>query len=134
MAGLAQTLASAVIIVGCGLWGVDPYAGLFAWAGALASLGVLLIQFLTSLAVVGFFRHEPRGVDGFHRLIAPSLSAVGLFVALTLSVINLPLLSGSTSPLVFVLPGALIAVLVGGVLIAVRMRSRRPELYRALGA
>ena len=134
VAGLAQTLASAVIIVGCGLWGVDPYAGLFAWAGALASLGVLLIQFLTSLAVVGFFRHEPRGVDGFHRLIAPSLSAVGLFVALTLSVITLPLLSGSTSPLVFVLPGALIAVLVGGVLIAVRMRSRRPELYRALGA
>ena len=121
------------MIVGCALRGVDPYAGLIAWTGALASLGVLAIQLLISLAVVGFFRRETRGVDLFHRFIAPALSAVGLIVALALSVMNLPLLSGSTSPLVFLLPAALATVALAGILIAFRMPAACPDLYLALG-
>lgn len=62
-AGLVQTLASIAMALFVALLGVDPFSGLFAWAGAFASLGVLAMQFFM------------RRIDELHR---PAASRSGV--------------------------------------------------------
>jgi hypothetical protein len=76
----------------------DPYAVVFAWMGTLASIGILALQFMVSLAVIFFFfRSNARGIGVWPRLLAPALSATGLGGCLALMVANLSLVSGSRS-------------------------------------
>ena len=55
-----------------------PYAVVFAWMGTFASLGILVIQIMVSIAVIAFFNKNTQGIGLWHRLIAPVLSTVGL--------------------------------------------------------
>ena len=109
-AGGLQTLASiAMVLIAAGAR-VDPYAGLFAWAGAFASLGVLAMQVWTSLAVVMFFRRNSLAIGRGVSFVAPLLSAVGLATALVLATVNLGLIAGTESSAVFVLPVLLVVI------------------------
>lgn len=110
-AGMVQTLTSVGMVVAAGLMGIDPYAGLFAWAGAFASLGVLTMQVLTSVAVMMFFRRRALPVGQGKAFVAPMFSALGLAAALALSTINLGLIAGTESAAVFLLP--LLLMLIG---------------------
>jgi len=103
-AGVVQTLASIAIVLLAASLRVDPYAGLFAWAGAFSSLGVLAMQFLTSVAVLAFFRGRNLAVHRAKTFTAPSVAAVGLLVALALSTLNLGLIAGTDSKAVLLLP------------------------------
>ena len=103
-AGLVQTLASIAMVLVAALLAVDPYTGVFAWGGAFASLGVLAMQVLTSIAVMAFFRRNAAPVGKGVALVAPLLSAAGLTTALVLATINLGLIAGTDSKAVFALP------------------------------
>ncbi len=127
VAGLAQTVVTIATLSLCAALRLDPYGQVFAWAGAFASLGVLSIQLLTSLSVVGFFRLDHRGVGRLHRLIAPVGSIIGLSLALVLSIVNLPLLSGDTSLAVASLPVLVIAIATGAFLWAPMARRAAPQ-------
>lgn len=109
-AGLVQTLASIAMVFFVAMLGVDPFAGLFAWAGAFASLGVLAMQFFTSVAVLAFFRGRGLAVGWITSTAAPLASAIGLLVALTLSSLNLGLIAGTESKAVYLLPAVLILI------------------------
>jgi hypothetical protein len=61
VAGAAQT----AIVWGAAMFALgrqDPYAVVFAWMGTLASIGILALQFMVSLAVIFFFRSNARGM------------------------------------------------------------------------
>ncbi len=113
-AGLVQTLVSIAMVLVAAALGIDPYTGLFAWAGALSSLGVLAMQLLTSSAVVAFFRNNALPVGRGVGLVAPLLSAMGLAAALVLSTANLGLMAGTESRAVFLLPLLLALIAVAG--------------------
>ncbi|AKC10778.1 hypothetical protein At15955_51760 (plasmid) [Agrobacterium tumefaciens] len=133
VAGLVQTILIAVFVLAFALGGQHPYAVVFAWMGAFSSVGVLVLQSLVSLAVMGFFHKAASGVSLWHRVVAPFLSMAGLIGCLILMIINLPLVSGSESLIVESFP--LLVGLTGasGAALAIWMKSRKPDVYANLG-
>lgn len=77
--------------------GSDPYVVVFVWMSTFGSLGILLLQVMVSLAIIAFFWRNDRGLPVWRRMIAPGLGAVGLSACFALVVMNLDLVSSSTS-------------------------------------
>lgn len=83
----------------------DPFAQLYAWLVGVGTLGVVLLQAATAVAVVVFFLRKRR--DEFRvwtTAVAPGLGAAGLFVAAYLAIDNWEILTGATSGLPKYLP------------------------------
>jgi amino acid transporter len=133
VAGAVQTLLALGATAGFALAKQDPYAVVFAWMGTFASLGILVIQVMVSIAVIIFFGKNAHGIGIWHRLIAPALSAAGLGACLILMASNLALVSGSDSRIVNSFPSLLALIGAVGFGFAIWIRSRRPEIYAMLG-
>ncbi|WP_150129106.1 APC family permease [Rhizobium phaseoli] len=133
VAGMIQTVVALAVTIAFAVFGQDPYAVVFAWTGTFASLGILVLQILVSIAVIGFFVRDGRNTTLWHRLIAPALSAAGLGVCLLLMVLNLSLVSGSNSLVVDSFPIMIAVIGLGGFAFATWMRSARPGIYDNLG-
>ncbi|MEI6641228.1 MAG: APC family permease [Novosphingobium sp.] len=113
-AGLVQTLVSIAMVLISALLAIDPYAGMFAWAGAFASLGILAMQVLTSAAVFTFFRRTALPIGKGVSFIAPLTSAAALMAALVMATANLGLIAGTDSSAVFVMPVLLVLIAAAG--------------------
>jgi amino acid transporter len=133
VAGGIQTGAAALAIGAFALARLDPYTVVFAWSGTFASLGILILQTMVSLAVIGFFWNDARGVGAWARLAAPVVSAAGLAVCVALVVSNLALISGSDSVVVKSYPIVIAFIGVAGAAVALRIKSSRPAIYSNLG-
>jgi amino acid transporter len=133
IAGIVQTVLAFGIIAAFAFAGQDPYAVVFAWMSAFAGIGILILQILVSLAVIGFFAHDSRGVSLWHRLVAPILSMIGLSSCLILMIANLSLVSGSESLIVGSFPVVIALVGCLGFVFATWLRSARPAIYENLG-
>jgi amino acid transporter len=132
-AAKAQSLSALVLTLLFAGLAVDPYAVVFAWLSAFATIGILLVQLMVVISAWLFFRADPRGVGRFRRLVAPVLSALGLATWLVLVCLNLELLSGSQSQVIETFPFLILAIGAAGLWTAFRMRRRRPEDYARLG-
>ena len=132
-AGLCQSIGAAALVVVFGVIGADPYAVVFSWLSAFATIGILAVQLMVAIAAWRFFREDGRGVGLFRRAAAPVLSGLGLAISLALVCLNLPLLSGSESKGILAFPYIIAAVGVAGALTAFAMGRRRPADYARLG-
>jgi amino acid transporter len=110
-----QSVVAAVAIGAGALLRLDPYTVLYSWLAAASAIGILTVQILVCLSVVAFFSRNPRETTLWDRLWAPLLSGAGLAAILLLALINLPMLAGSGSWLVWTLPGAFVAAAFIGV-------------------
>jgi amino acid transporter len=133
IAGAVQTVLAVGITAVFAIAGQDPYAVVFAWMGTFASIGILILQVLVSLAVIGFFSRDNRGVGLWHRLVAPVLGTIGLASCLILMIANLSLVSGSESLVVDSFPGVIALVGCLGFAFAKWLRLARPSVYQNLG-
>lgn len=133
VAGMVQTGLALGAVALFALTGLDPFAIVFAWMSTFASIGILVIQILVSLAVLGFFRADSRGVGLWHRLVAPALAMLGLGICLILVISNVELVSGSDSMIVAGFPLIIAAIGLAGAGIALRLRHRRPAVYQSIG-
>ena len=97
------------------------------------TLAVMIVQTIAALAVVVHFRRkgDPRW---WSTLIAPGIGFLVLAVISVAALINFPLIAGSDELYVVVLPWLLALALVGGIIYAFVLRSRKPEVYQALEA
>jgi amino acid transporter len=133
---IAARLQSALMLIGvliAGYLDLNPLTQLAAIASAPASIGIVLVQLLTALAVIGFFFKDPKGASVWQRLISPAFSAVALFGILWLMVGNIALLSGGQSvwidvaiPLIVIAAGAI------GLLYAWWLKSNKPTVFSGL--
>lgn len=126
-ASLCITAISLILLGIVTLVGLDPLV-VYAWFANSATLCLVLLQLLTSVSVIVFFRsHECRkGV--LHTVVAPALAAAGLALVAGIVIVNFPDLTGSmVSALIM---GAIIplAFLVGFG-IAARMEKKSPFDY-----
>ncbi|MFF8770229.1 APC family permease [Kitasatospora sp. NPDC015120] len=134
--GIAQSLLAAGGVAVAALIGADPYNQFFLWVNSPGVVGILLLQALAGLAVYAFFRRERAAAASAGRLrtvVAPLLSTALLCGATGLVVWRLDLFTAAGPevnwPLVSVVP----VVFLTGVGLALRLRSRRPEVYARLG-
>ncbi len=133
----SSVVTSAVSIIALtvvAILGLDPVVQIYAWFSGGATLGILLLELLTSISVVVFFVKNKQ-VANEYRLwnirIAPCIASFGLACVIALVIANFPLLIGD-------LPSAIamgiippIAFCIGCVT-AARLKRDSPEKYRSL--
>ncbi|UZW60696.1 APC family permease [Lysobacter enzymogenes] len=132
LAGYALTALVVALLLLCGLAGADPMTLVLPLGSAPAALGILAVQALTSLAVIGFFRRQPRHTNLWQRLIAPALSGAAMLVGVALIVRNMHLLTGGESAFNTLIPLGMLGVGLAGLGLALWLRSHRPERYARL--
>ncbi|MFJ9787184.1 APC family permease [Amycolatopsis sp. NPDC101161] len=133
---LVQTTIGLVVVSVFALAGRDPFTDLFTWTGVTASTGVTIIMVAVSLSVIGFFRRRPGRKTWWRRAGAPALAAVTLTAILVLIVVNFDVLLGPAGSIPWLrwgLPGLLVLAGLAGFLRAEALRTRRPEVYAAIG-
>jgi amino acid transporter len=115
--------------------GADPLVYVFAWLTTIGGLGVLILMWATSAAVIGFFARGRRRESRWRAYIAPFLSFLLLSVVLTATVIGFGelLQVAGDSPFQWLIPALYAAVAGVGFLWALIMRAARPEIYHAIG-
>lgn len=112
---LIGSVVSIAVLVAFMVGKADPFTQIYSWLVGVGTLGVVLLQAFTAVAVIVFFRRKRR--DQFRiwtTAVAPALGAVGLFAAAYLAIDNWKILSGATAGLPRHLPWVLaIAALIG---------------------
>ncbi|WP_344519789.1 APC family permease, partial [Streptomyces rectiviolaceus] len=130
-ASVVQSVFSAVVVTLFAVAGLDPYVNMSTSMLGLGTLGIILLQAVASVAVIGYFRHQREG--RWQTVVAPALGALGLITAAILVVSNFDVLTGTTDPVVTALPWLLLVVGGIGVGLATWLRSARPDRYARLG-
>lgn len=139
---ITQSLLAVVVVVAFAIAGTGsdlgilfPVVTLFTWLTNTGALGLVLLMAVVSLAVIGYFRRDPRDVGAGSRLVAPILAFLALSTVLVLIVANFNVLLGQveSDATTFVLPGLIVVAGIGGVAWALVLRSRRPDVYRRIG-
>ncbi len=135
-ASVAQTVLTTAVIAVFALEGLDPYADLTTSMLGLGTLGIVVLQAVAALSVLGLRlrRSATRtGTNWWREVIAPLLGFAGLCASVWLVVGNFDMLTGSPSKLIAELPWLLVAVALAGFGYAAWMRSARSDRYRLLG-
>lgn len=127
---------SGILVVGVlGFAGTDP-ATSYAWLAGAGGFPLLMLMFLTSVAVLVFFRRSRAHINDsthWHTLIAPALAVLGLGAALYFSLTNFVVLTGGDGDIAIVLQVVIWGVFLAGVTLALVYRSTRPEVYSRIG-
>ncbi|WP_425834639.1 APC family permease [Streptomyces fractus] len=133
VAGLAQTVLGAVVVLGFWAAGADPYDQLLLWVNTPGMLGLMALQLLAALAVPFFFRRITHQEGVVRTVVAPVVATLLLAVAIGLVATHIDLFTGA-SPLVnWVLLAVAPAVFVLGLALAWRLRRSRPDTYARFG-
>jgi amino acid transporter len=129
-----STLALGVLLI-YAVVKADPLVYLFAWLTVVGGLGVLILMWSTSAAVIAFFVRNPRRENAWRRLIAPALAFLLLTGVLGATVIGFGdlLQVGPNSPFRWLIPPAYASVALLGFGWALITRSARPEVYAVIG-
>ncbi len=140
---VTQTVLAVVVVGAFALAepGWDPARGpypvitLFTWLTNTGALGLVLLMAVVSVAVVGYFRRDARGVGVGSRVVAPVVAAVALAAVLVTILANFTVLLGQehADATTFVLPALLVVPGVVGVVWGVRARRTRPDVYAGIG-
>jgi amino acid transporter len=113
----------------------DPLVHLFAWMTTVGGLGVLILMWATSLAVIGFFVRHRRRENIWRAQIAPLLAFLLLTAVLGATIIGLgDLLQVSPdSPFRWLFPTIYAVCATFGIGWAAIMRGARPDAYAGIG-
>jgi amino acid transporter len=137
-ASMTVTVLVALFILGFELYDPSTEGALLklgTWSPLLGVLGILAVQALVCVAIIRYFLTTAR--DGFRwwsTLVAPILGCAAMVGACYLLISNRATLSGAADvPFITLLPWAVLAMFLAGVVIAVVMRARRPDRYATLG-
>ncbi|MGV9710065.1 APC family permease [Gordonia sp. NPDC003424] len=132
-AGAVQTLLALVIVLAFAACGADPYYKLLLLMNTPGVVGILALQVITAIAVVGYFvRKRLVGVER-PGVIAGIVSAILLGVALGVLIANIDLLTGAGTAVNTVLVGLVGVVLIVGAVVAQYFRLRKPMVYDRIG-
>jgi amino acid transporter len=114
------------------------YFFLYGLMAILGTMAILIVQAITSVAVVVYFhvgKNHPETAHWWRTLLAPILGAVGMSYVVYLLASNLEFAAGAAagSPIFKATPWIVVATLVIGVVYSLWLRSARPEIYAEVG-
>jgi len=131
---LQSTIAAVVVLVFAAM-GADPILNLFAWFSSLATLCVMLLMAMTSVAVLRYFaRHPDLRLSVWRTRIFPGLATLALLFVLVTAILNFDVLTGASQSLSYALCAVIPAALLIGVVLARRLRVAAPHRFRELGS
>jgi amino acid transporter len=135
LGSITQSVLAIGVLSAYAASGADPLVFVFAWLTTIGGLGVLILMWATSAAVIGFFARGRRRESVWRAYLAPFMSFLLLSVVLTATVIGFGelLQVDGNSPFQWLIPVLYLAVAGLGFLWAVIMRAARPEVYQAIG-
>jgi amino acid transporter len=118
VSSLVQTATALVLLAVFALLRLDPLVGVFGSMAGVATVGMVILMLVTSIAVVAFFagRRELTGGRAWQTRGAPVLACLGLLVSLWLVLSNFTLVTGGSVAVSTVLAVVPVVGLVGGVL------------------
>ncbi|GAA2479330.1 APC family permease [Winogradskya humida] len=132
---ITQSVLALVVLVIYRLTGADPLVYLFAWLTVVGGLGVLILMWSASAAVVMFFVRHRHQENRWRAKVAPITAFVLLSVILAATIYGLGDLlqveSGSIYHWLF--PTGYLLFALFGFGWAMAMRAGRPEVYAAIG-
>jgi amino acid transporter len=135
LGSITQSLLAIAVLAIYNLSGVDPLVYLFAWLTVVGGLGVLILMWAASAAVIAFFMRH-RGQENLWRArIAPFLAFLLLSVVLLATLVGLGDLLQTSKDSIFqwLFPTAYALFALLGFGWALFMRGARPELYAGIG-
>ncbi|MFF7133540.1 APC family permease [Streptomyces sp. NPDC008196] len=134
VAGIAQTVLGAAVVLGFAAAGADPYGQLLLWVNTPGMLGLMTLQVLAALAVPLYFRrvHHTEGV--LRTVVAPVAAAVFLIAAIVLVVAHLDLFTGASTTVNTLLAAVVPAVFLAGLALARWLRLHRPAVHERFAA
>ncbi|MBB4743940.1 amino acid transporter [Actinoplanes octamycinicus] len=138
VASLTQSVIAIAVLCAYAYAGWDPMINLFFWITVTGGLGVLILMFVTSIAVAAYFLHPDNriGVGAGRGLLAPVVAAgaLGWILYLTVQQFNVLLGVAPTSPWRWIFPGGFAIAALLGMLWALCLRGARPRVYAVIGA
>ncbi|MEV6177231.1 APC family permease [Streptomyces sp. NPDC052015] len=129
VAGLAQTVLGAVVVVAFWAAGADPYGQLLLWVNTPGMIGLLLLQLLAAIAVPCYFRRVRHQEGALRTLVAPVAAIALLATAIVLVVGHIDLFTGASPTVNTVLVAVAPTVFAAGFPLAWWLRRRRPRVY-----
>ncbi|WP_024355421.1 APC family permease [Leucobacter chironomi] len=138
--GLAVNLIFALVIAGIFAVFVEtdpegnplpPVATLVPVGLGFGTLSIMIVQAIAALAVVVYFRRK-RDPRIWSTLVAPGLGFLALLLFSVMAIVNFDLVAGSSALYVLMLPWVLVLAVVGGVIYARYLQTKRPETYASL--
>jgi amino acid transporter len=132
-ASLTQSIFVGVVLAGFWYFGVTPASQWAHWLAVGGGIGVLVLLVGASLAALLFLNRAPNGENAWQRFLAPGLSTVAFGALGYLAFSNLAALLGVGGRSVWIVPGALVAAVVLGILVGLGMRLARPVAYAGIG-
>jgi amino acid transporter len=131
IASLTVTILALLVIGPCFALGIHPITGIGAAAVGIATLGIIALQGLTSLAVILYFRRHSR-LTWWTTGLAPLLGFLGLAIVFVLAIGNFDLLTGSSEAWTKAIPYILVPFFLAGIAFAAWLRRARPAVYGGL--
>lgn len=140
VSSFVQTITATVLIVVFAIFQLDPVLQVFTWFSGIATLAVVLLMAVTSIAVLVYFARSRANRRIWNTVIAPALGLLGLLGAAYLLITNFPMLVGDTDTSGAATFGGLSAILLGSIALfaafgyiqAAWIRTRRPAAYLKL--
>lgn len=131
IAGAVQATFAAVVAGLFALVKLDPITSLVPSMIGFGTLCILVLQALAAISIIAHFRarRDPRW---WSTLVAPGIGFLGLLSIVILAVVNFDIVAGSDALAINLLPLLLVVALVGGIVHAIYLRSRKPEVYAGL--
>ncbi len=138
VASVVQSVLALIVIVVYSIAGWDPLSELFFWLGTTGGVGILILLVATSISVIKFFAKDHGGETVWTRVIAPVIATIALAYVLYETLSGYADLLGvvpgtSTYKMRWILPSLFLVVAIIGVLWALVLKSRQPEVYNAIG-
>ncbi|EST29600.1 APC family permease [Streptomyces roseochromogenus] len=136
IAGLVQTVVSAVLIAAFWIAGKDPYNALYVLLAILGTMAILIVQAVCSFAVLVYFRrNHPDSRHWFRTFAAPLVGGIAMLGVVVLLVSNMSAAAGpeSGSLLLKATPWLVALVAATGVGYAQYLKRWAPERYALLG-
>ncbi|HKP42188.1 APC family permease [Mycobacterium sp.] len=129
---VVSVVTTSVVLIGA-IVGADPFVGLGTVAAGLGTVGVMTLQCLASLAVVGYLRRHGGG-SMWATIVAPVIAFAAMAAATVLAVSRFEMLTGADNPVINALPALIAVVFVAGAGYGVWLKARRPQQYGAVTA
>ncbi len=135
LGSITQSVLALGVLIAYAAAHADPLVYLFAWLTVVGGLGVLILMWSASAAVVAFFIRHPHREIAWRGWIAPTIAFLLLTGVLAATVIGLGdmLQVGPNSPFRWIIPPTYAGIAVLGFGWGLITRAARPEVYAGIG-